>query len=502
MSSWAAIYLDAYCTHLWNLRTAKLWNASTGGVQHTVQFDGAWGSCCMFSPDSTALLVGMVPLDQSGYDLKLFNTNTYEHQWTFKGHVAFISSCSFAPNGTTILSASEDSTMKLWCVVTGQLLRTLEGHTDSIISCAFSPTGRAIVSGSCDGTLRLWDTPTGRQQIIDITSTFAGKTICMPGRVTSVSFSPDGESILGSTDGTMKRWRYKEKVGLLRGPKVRYWRGAPVSMFCSNVSVKVQEAMRRLVTETPGSNVEFLTDPAEIAERGTHLITNSVWPYLALKRTEEYMKAILNGIWVLDDDWIMESLKHGELRPEEDHEVRGDVEGGMADCFHGPRRARRMLCRVESGSCIDPEDDHRDGMEPEISNGINRGSLLFSDYEFYLMDDFVLEPSKILLESLIKLGGGEILSRKRVAEDKAHSAPQLQIPKKCIIVSGATYFHLPGAATVTSSRPDECKVMTYSWVLDCISKYDTSRLLCDTHSSWAEKDRDMKRSIAFLAGLK
>ena len=58
-------------------------------------------------------------------------------------------------------------------------------------------------------------------------------------------------------------------------PKVKCQPGARVRMFCSNVSASVQEAMRRLVKETPTSAVEFLTNSQDIAERGTHLITGT-----------------------------------------------------------------------------------------------------------------------------------------------------------------------------------------------------------------------------------
>jgi WD40 repeat protein len=66
------------------------------------------------------------------------------------------------------LSGSHDSTIKLWCVATGQLLRTLEGHTQERYSCAFSPSGLAIVSASSDGTLRLWILSKGQQHIFGI----------------------------------------------------------------------------------------------------------------------------------------------------------------------------------------------------------------------------------------------------------------------------------------------------------------------------------------------
>ena len=41
------------------------------------------------------------------------------------------------------------------------LIRTLEGHSSFVIGCAFSPDGQQIVSASYDSTLKVWDTETG-----------------------------------------------------------------------------------------------------------------------------------------------------------------------------------------------------------------------------------------------------------------------------------------------------------------------------------------------------
>jgi len=41
-------------------------------------------------------------------------------------------------------------------------IRTFEGHTDWVTSVAFSPDGKYILSGSWDTTLKLWDIETGR----------------------------------------------------------------------------------------------------------------------------------------------------------------------------------------------------------------------------------------------------------------------------------------------------------------------------------------------------
>jgi WD40 repeat protein len=39
---------------------------------------------------------------------------------------------------------------------TGKELKTLTGHTNAVIALSFAPTGRTLVSGSDDRTVKVW----------------------------------------------------------------------------------------------------------------------------------------------------------------------------------------------------------------------------------------------------------------------------------------------------------------------------------------------------------
>jgi WD40 repeat protein len=183
------------------VRHHRLWNFTTEVLECTLPIE--WSSCCCccsFSPNGALFLVG------DGASLKLYDSMTHQLQHTFNRPYATLSfwhskvwSCTHAPDGASILGGFDDGTLKLWCVVTGRLLRTLYGHFRPVLSCAFSPTGLTIVSASRDRTLRLWTAATGRLQ--RIINTDSG--------VISSCFSPDGKSILsGHEDGSTKLWAH------------------------------------------------------------------------------------------------------------------------------------------------------------------------------------------------------------------------------------------------------------------------------------------------------
>ena len=80
---------------------------------------------------------------------------------TLEGHTDSVTSVAFNHDGTKIVSGSEDKTIRVWNVDTGECILTLKGHTDYVKSVAFNHDGTKIVSGSDDKTIRVWNVDTG-----------------------------------------------------------------------------------------------------------------------------------------------------------------------------------------------------------------------------------------------------------------------------------------------------------------------------------------------------
>ena len=130
--------------------------------------------------------------------------STHPTGLTLKGHTEIIRCVAFAPDGQTLASGSDDHTVKLWDLATGQPRATIPLN-DGVRSVAFAPGGQtlAIACGDSQNTQR-----PGEVKLWDVKS--AGERAVLQGHraaVLVVAFSPDGQALAsGSTDGTVKVW--------------------------------------------------------------------------------------------------------------------------------------------------------------------------------------------------------------------------------------------------------------------------------------------------------
>ncbi|MEH2291656.1 nSTAND1 domain-containing NTPase, partial [Nostoc sp.] len=76
---------------------------------------------------------------------------------TLEGHSSKVNSVAYSPNGQQLASASDDNTIKIWNVSSGQLLKTLTGHSSKVNSVAYSPNGQQLASASDDNTIKIWN---------------------------------------------------------------------------------------------------------------------------------------------------------------------------------------------------------------------------------------------------------------------------------------------------------------------------------------------------------
>jgi len=107
------------------------------------------------------------------------------------GHEGAVQDVVISPDGKTALSASEDGTMRLWDLASGETLRTFTGHNAAVKSVDMSPDGKTALSASADETLRLWDLASG-----EILRTLTDHSA----PINRVLISPDGKTALSAAD--------------------------------------------------------------------------------------------------------------------------------------------------------------------------------------------------------------------------------------------------------------------------------------------------------------
>jgi hypothetical protein len=63
---------------------------------------------------------------------------------TFSGHRLAVNALAFHPTFSSLATASEDTTIKVWDWESGELERTLKGHTKSVTDCQYDSKGKLL----------------------------------------------------------------------------------------------------------------------------------------------------------------------------------------------------------------------------------------------------------------------------------------------------------------------------------------------------------------------
>ena len=141
---------------------------------------------------------------------------------------SYWSATAFSPNGRSLLSASDDYTVRLWNLRDGSSKRIPAPGTSTSFCVAFRPVGRYIAGGDTTHcSIWIWDSRS--QKLV-------AQWPAHPSAVWSIEFTPDGKGLIsGGGDGIVKYW---DVTSIGSGshwksfPVIRRFSGYNVRLFC------------------------------------------------------------------------------------------------------------------------------------------------------------------------------------------------------------------------------------------------------------------------------
>jgi WD40 repeat protein len=185
----------------------KLWNVNTRRLITTLEETNI--ARIAFSPVGTRLAIsfgGAIHAEQPGGPIELWDYVTHQILKTFPETGSRL---AFSPDGKILAARSDNDSVKLWNVETGEEVRRLN-NAGNVHCLTFSPDGKSLASGNWAGEVRLWKVATGKE---------ASKLAGHGSVVWAVAFAPNGGTLASaSADQSVRLWNVatgKEEAKLI-----------------------------------------------------------------------------------------------------------------------------------------------------------------------------------------------------------------------------------------------------------------------------------------------
>ena len=303
---------------VWDIQTGKL------SLSKTVSFDTIYG--VNWSPDGSTISFGCTDTT-----LRAIDAVTGEQRLFQGAHNDWVRDTVFSVDGSRLVSVGRDMSCKLTDVATQRFIDNITSITPGVLKGGIAavdrhPTRDEIVIGGADGIPKVYRLDRLTKRVIGDDANLIRELPKMPGRVQSVSVSPDGKRIAAasSLDGEGFIHVYSYEFDTAQPANIK----AIVSKVVTSQSKEEKETLRAFVTKdakqisdskiTTGGiySVAFHPTGAYLAAGGTdgiiRIINSETGQVNQLVHT---IRALATTDTSQGGHWQFESLKPGPINP-------------------------------------------------------------------------------------------------------------------------------------------------------------------------------------------
>ena len=116
-------------------------------------------SALPFAPKSSVFAQLYAPRFKNVMQLELGQLNGWPaEQAVIHGHSNLVWFVAFSPDGKRLVSRSNDNTIRVWDVETGEIVAGPFQHERLVICAVFSTDSKSVLSASEANTIRTWNT--------------------------------------------------------------------------------------------------------------------------------------------------------------------------------------------------------------------------------------------------------------------------------------------------------------------------------------------------------
>ncbi|MCG7852082.1 MAG: DUF4062 domain-containing protein [Methanosarcinaceae archaeon] len=160
---------------------------------------------CTFAIIALSVVIGT----NIRYRVEIWNLSQGKMIGRFEAHNGPINALVITPDGKTAITASDDKTIHVWDLITGERIYPGPvGHSEEVKAVTVTGDGRQIVSASQDGTLRTWDLASYLRKLTALEkSDTRDRYNALHGEISCITFTPDGRQVIcGSNGGEIGIW--------------------------------------------------------------------------------------------------------------------------------------------------------------------------------------------------------------------------------------------------------------------------------------------------------